>query len=92
MMAPDRRTFLKLAGGVLLVPRAVAAWQAREVIRGGGLGRVVFFRTSRRTVGCLRFLLDGAMPVCEQIDGDELVLCGTEATLVVDRHGYRRFA
>jgi hypothetical protein len=43
-------------------------------------------------VGRLGFILDGAAPVCEFRDGDELVLCGTEATLVVDRRGYRRFA
>jgi hypothetical protein len=40
----------------------------------------------------MRFLLDGAAPVCERIDRDELILCGTEATLVIDRAGYRRFA
>jgi hypothetical protein len=38
------------------------------------------------------FLLDGAAPVCERIDRDELILCGTEATLVIDRIGYRRYA
>jgi len=36
--------------------------------------------------------LDGAIPVCEPTERDELVLCGTEATLVVDCSGYRRFA
>jgi hypothetical protein len=36
--------------------------------------------------------LDGAMPVCERIEQDELVLCGTDATLVIDRRGCRRFA
>jgi hypothetical protein len=91
-MAPDRRTFLKLAGGVWLVPRVSPAWGARELIRSGGLGRVVFCRASRSTGAWLQFLLDGAMPICERIDRDELVLCGTEATLVVDRRGYRRFA
>jgi hypothetical protein len=96
-MALDRRTFLKLAGlklagGVWLVPGAAAVWEARELIRRGGVGRVVFCRASGSTAGWLRFLLDGAMPVCERIERDELVLCGTEATLVVDRRGYRRFA
>ena len=91
-MAPDRRTFLKLAGGVWLIPPAPAAWEARELIRGGRLGRVVFCRAPRHHAGWLRFLLDGATPVCERIEQDELVLCGTEATLVVDRHGYRRYA
>jgi hypothetical protein len=91
-MAPDRRTFLKLACGMWLVPAAPAAWEARALIRGGGLGRVVFCRAPRHRAGWLRFLLDGATPVCERIDTDELVLCGTRATLVVDRRGYRRFA
>jgi hypothetical protein len=91
-VALDRRTFLKMAGGVCLIPGASAAWEARELIRRGGLGRVVFCRASLSTVGWLRFLLDGAAPVCERIDGDELVLCGTEATLVVDRRGHRMFA
>jgi len=88
-----RREFLKLAGGVCLMPGAPAAWrEARELVRGGNLGRVVFCRVSQSTVGRLGFILDGAAPVCEFRDGDELVLCGTEATLVVDRRGYRRFA
>ena len=91
-MAPDRRTFLKLAGGVWLVPGVSPAWKARELIRGGGLGRVVFCRASPGRVSGLRFLLDGAVPICERIDRDELVLCGKEATLVIDRRGYRRFA
>jgi len=91
-MAPDRRTFLRLAGGAWLLPGASAVWAMRGLVRGGGLGRVVFCRASRSQAGWLRFLLDGAIPVCERIDGEELVLCGTEATLVIDRHGYRRFA
>jgi hypothetical protein len=91
-MAPDRRTFLKLAGGVWLIPGASPVCEARALIRGGGLGRVVFCRASRSGMAWLPFLLDGAMPVCERIGGDELVLCGTEATLVVDRRGCRRFA
>jgi len=86
-MAPDRRTFLKLAGGVCL-----AARQARALIRGGGVGRVVFCRASRTTAPWLHFVLDGVLPVCERIERDELVLCGTEATLVIDRAGCRRFA
>jgi hypothetical protein len=85
-MAPDRRTFLKLAGGICL------AWRARIAIRRGSLGRVVFCRASQSTAAWLPFVLDGAAPVCERIDRDELVLCGTEATLVLDRTGYRRFA
>ena len=96
-MAPDRRTFLKLvslklAGGVWLIPGASAASEARELIRRGTVGRVVFCRASPRTAGWLRFVLDGAPPTCERIERDELVLCGTEATLVVDGRGYRRFA
>jgi hypothetical protein len=92
-MAPGRRTFLKLAGGVCLAPGASAAWwEARDLVRGGSLGRVVFGRVSGNTVGWLRFLCDGAMPVYERGGRDELVLCGTEATLVVDRHGCRRYA
>jgi hypothetical protein len=91
-MAPDRRTFLKLAGALCLMPAPLAAWEARDVVRRAGLGRVVFCRASRGTSGWLRFLLDGATPICERTERDELVLCGTEATLVVDRRGYRRFA
>jgi len=91
-MAPDRRTFLQLAGGVWLIPGVSPAWEVRELVRGGGLGRVVFCRASAGHAGWLRFLLDGATPVCERIAGDELVLCGTDATLVVNRYGYRRFA
>lgn len=100
-MALDRRTFLNLAGlklaglnltgGVWLAPGEAAVWEARELIRRGGVGRVVFCRASRSTAGWLWFVLDGAMPVCERIERDELVLCGTEATLVVDRRGYRRY-
>ena len=91
-MAPDRRTFLKLTGGLCLAPGASAAREARRLIRGGSLGRVVFCRAPRNSVGLVRFLLDGAMPSCELCGRDELVLCGTEATLVVDRYGHRRFA
>jgi hypothetical protein len=91
-MALDRRTFLKLAGGAWLIPGASAVWEARELIRRGGLGRVVFCRAAGKNAAWLRFLLDGAVPVCERMDADELVLCGTEATMVVDRRGYRRFA
>lgn len=91
-MAPDRRTFLKLASAVCFIPAPLAAWEARELVRRGGLGRVVFCRASRSTAGWLRYLLDGAAPICERTERDELVLCGTEATLVVDRRGYRRFA
>ena len=85
-MLPDRRSFLKIAGGIWLIRRV------RGLVRGGGLGRVVFCRASRNTIGWLPFVLNGAAPVCERIERDELVLCGTEATLVVDRRGYRRFA
>jgi hypothetical protein len=53
---------------------------------------VVFCRASQSTAAWTRYLLDGAAPVCERIDRDELVLCGTEATLVIDQSGYRRFA
>jgi len=95
-MAPDRRTFLKLAGlkmvgAVWMLPGASPVWEAREVVRRGGVGRVVFCRASQRTVGWLALVVDGPPPVCESIDRDELVLCGTEATLVVDRRSYRRF-
>ena len=91
-MAPDRRTFLKLAGGVWLLPGASAVRGMRGLVRGGGLGRVVFCRASRNTVRWLPLVLDGPAPICEPIDRDELVLCGTEATLVLDGIGHRRFA
>jgi len=91
-MAPDRRTFLKLSGGVWAFPGASAVWGIRDLVRRGGLGRVVFCRASRNTVRWLPWVLDGPAPVCEPIDRDELVLCGTEATLVLDGSGYRRFA
>jgi hypothetical protein len=85
-MRPRRRSFLKIAGGIWLIPRA------RRLIRDGGLGRVVFCRASRNTIEWLPFVLAGAAPVCEQIERDELVLCGTVATLVVDCSGWRRYA
>jgi len=101
-MALDRRTFLNLAGlklaglnltdGVWLAPGEAAVWEARELSRRGGVGRVVFCRASRNTVRWLPLVLDGPAPVCEPIDSDELVLCGTGATLVLDGRGYRRFA
>jgi hypothetical protein len=91
-MAPDRRTFLKLAGGVWLFPGEPALWWVRRLVRGGGLGRVVFCRASRKTIRWLPWVLDGPAPICEPIDRDELVVCGTEATLVLDGSGYRRFA
>jgi hypothetical protein len=89
---PNRRTFLQLAGGLWLLPFGASACEARELIRGGSLGRVVFCRASQSTTGWMQYLLDGERPVCEPIDRDELILCGTEATLVIDRTGYRRFA
>jgi hypothetical protein len=82
-MLADRRTFFKIAGGM---------WLIRGLVRSGELGRVVFCRASRNTAGWLPFVLDGAAPVCERTERDELVLCGTEATLVIDRNGWRRFA
>jgi hypothetical protein len=117
-MAPDRREFLKLAGGAFLVGGACAPdlhWRAaRDLVRHGNLGRVVFCRVSHRTVReaveSLRFLFDGATPIsgseptlryrdfvaayekANLSDHHQLVVCGTEATLVVDRRGYRRFA
>jgi hypothetical protein len=91
-MAPDRRTFLKLAGGVWAFPGPSAVWGMRGLVRKGSLGRVVFCRASRNTARWLPWILDGPAPVCEAIDRDELVLCGTEATLVLDASGYRRFA
>ena len=74
----DRRAFLKLAWGFRL-SRA-------------GLGRVVFCRASRNTADWLPVLFGGKAPVCEAIERDELVLCGTKATLVIDARGWRRFA
>jgi hypothetical protein len=91
-MAFGRRTFFQLLGGFCFVPEASAVWAARDLVRRGFLGNVVFCRASRRSMERLGFVLDGAIPVCEWIEGDELVLCGTEATLVMDRLGYRRFA
>jgi hypothetical protein len=91
-MTPDRRTFLKLAGGVWLFPGGPAVRGMRVLVRGECLGRVVFCRASRNTVAWLPLVLDGPAPVCELIGRDELVLCGTEATLVLDGSGYRRFA
>ena len=85
-MLADRRTFLKLAGGILTLRTA------RRLVRTGGVGRVVFCRASRKTAAWLPFVLDGAAPVCERIARHELVLCGTEATLVIDGRGCRRFA
>ena len=91
-MEADRRSFLKFTGAILLPAPAAAWWEARRLVRGGGIGRVVFCRASAESAGWLPFLLDGGSPVCEASAVDELVICGSEATLVVDRDGYRRFA
>jgi hypothetical protein len=91
-MAADRRTFLKLAGSAFLPGASAIWWEARELVRGGSLGRVVFCRVSPGAMSWLRFVCDGAIPVCERSERDELVLCGSDATLVVDRNGSRRFA
>ena len=74
------------------MPDMPGALQARNAVRRGELGRVVFCRASRQSARWLPLVLDGAPPVCERIERDELVLCGTEATLVIDQLGYRRFA
>lgn len=92
-MSVDRRTFLKLGGSAYFSLFAPPAWrEARKLVRGGSLGRVVFCRAPRRLSHWLEYLCDGAVPVCEQTRCHEVVLCGTEATLVFDRKGYRRFA
>jgi hypothetical protein len=85
-MLANRRMFLKTAGGLWLLRGA------RQAICDGSLGRVVFCRASIKTAAWLPLVLDGPAPVCERIERDELVLCGTEATLVLDESGYRRFA
>jgi hypothetical protein len=63
-----RREFLQLAGGVWLLPVAPAAWwEARELVKRGLLGEVVFCRVScgrmADAVDSLRFLFDGALPL-----------------------------
>jgi len=87
--------------------------RARDLVRRGGLGEVVFCRMLQDSVAeaaaSLRFLFDGAAPVsvaaqedgrgtlryagfvasCETSKWDEIVLCGTQATLVVNRGGLR---
>jgi hypothetical protein len=88
----DRRTFLGLAGGALLPAFATGWSEVRDLVREGSLGRVVFCRVPPAGAGWLRFLLGSAIPVCERNDRDELVLYGTEATLVVNAAGYRRFS
>ena len=67
----------------------------------------VSHRSMAEAVDLLRFLFDGAVPISrsaetlryaafvagyEKSDGYRLAICGTEATLVVDTRGYRRFA
>ena len=64
----------------------------RDLVRGGTVGRVAFCRASRTTAEWPPILLDDGLAVCESIDRDELVRCGTHATLVVDSLGCRRFA
>jgi hypothetical protein len=81
-----RRAFLKMAG----VP--AVWWQVRGIVRGGGVGRVVFCRVPPGWKVWLPFLLGLPVPVCEASERQELVLCGTDATLVIDRAGWRRFA
>ena len=107
-----RREFLKLMGGVSLLRPRPAVWrEARDVVRRGRLGDVVFCRVLQDTVAdavdALRFLFDGALPLSggeptlrysafvaayEEAGSRgeyQIVLCGTEATLVVDRRGCR---
>lgn len=113
-MALSRRGFFQLAsGGAILArpPEFHPKWrEARELVRQGRVGRVVFCRVSRKSeadaIDCLRSVFDGALPVARHgpalryanfvaayARGDsELVICGTEATLVVDQNGCRRFA
>ena len=89
----ERRAFLQLLPAAFFQHGGAAFWRkARALVRSGSLGRVVFCRASRDAARWLRFVCDGAVPVWEHTERDELVLCGTEATLVVDRDGYRRFA
>ena len=111
----SRRAFLLTAGaagiGMGLAP-------ARELVRGGALGPIVFCRVfqgdRRNSLGVLQFLLDAPPPVSvtphgagratlrypgfiasfEKTRGIEeygIVICGSHATLVVQRDGWRMF-
>jgi hypothetical protein len=100
-MAASRRGFLKLAGGVWLAPLGIPAGVGRVVFCR------VSANSLPEAIDWLRLVFGGASPeavsgttlryrefVAAYRPGSEpeLVICGSEATLVVNREGSRRFA
>jgi hypothetical protein len=101
-MAASRRGFLKLAGGVCLAPRRIPADDVGQVVFCR-----VSTNSLPEAIAWLGLVFDGATPaavsgstlryrdfVAAYRPGSEreLVICGSEATLVLNRYGSRRFA
>ena len=114
----SRRAFLLTAGAAGIGMAKASLAPARELVRSGALGRIVFCRAfqgdGRDSLGALQFLLDAPPPVSvtphgagratlrypgfiasfEKTPGIEeygIVICGSHATLVVKRDGWRVF-
>ena len=85
----NRRAFLASVAPAILLPANLA--HARALVRSGALGRIVFCRAPRESVNALRFLLDQALPVCEMTRVSGMLICGSRATLSIDRRGCRVF-
>jgi hypothetical protein len=101
-MAASRRGFLKLAGGVWLAPRRILAGDVGRVVFCR-----VSASSLAEAIDWLRLVFSGATPegvsgstlryrdfVADYRPGSEreLVICGSESTLVLNREGSRRFA
>jgi len=101
-MAASRRGFLKLAGGVCLAPRRILTIDVGRVVFCR-----VSANSLPLAIDWLRLVFGGATPVAVSGNAlryrdfvaayrpgsePELVICGSEATLVLNRYGRRRFA
>jgi hypothetical protein len=88
-----RRGFFGTLGAAVLVRAPAGGNEARELLRNGALGRVVFCRASDRR--WLEFaheilLQDGLIAELDPAEAGihpAAVFLGTDATLVVDRKG-----
>ena len=117
-VALSRRAFLLTAGAAGIGVTKDSLAPARELVRSGALGRIVFCRALQGDggdpLGALQFLLDAPPPVSvtehgagratlrytgfvvsleEARRGQEygIAICGSHATLAVNRHGWRVF-
>ena len=114
----SRRAFLLTAGAAGIGMAEAPLAPARELVRSGALGRIVFCRAFQGdggdSLGALQFLLDAPSPVSVTQHGAGratlrypgfiasyeiapkrqeygIVICGSHATLVVQRDGWRMF-